>query len=230
MKSNLVILSGAGISAESGIKTFRDADGLWENYSIEEVATPQAWQNNPDLVQKFYNERRLNVISAKPNRAHHYFSSLEEHFHVQVITQNIDDLHERAGSSHVLHLHGNIRYAKSSGPDKEKKYYLIEGHELKMTDLCDDGFPLRPHVVWFGEEVPLLYEAAELIKQADVLIVIGTSLQVYPAAGLIHAVSDEALKMVVDPQADRLSVPKDFNILNCTAQESVPFLQEILKH
>ncbi len=228
MKNNLVILSGAGISAESGIKTFRDADGLWENYPIEEVATPQAWQNNPDLVQKFYNERRLNVISAKPNLAHHYFSSLQKFFNVQVITQNIDDLHERAGSTNVLHLHGNIRYAKSSGPNKEKKYYLIEGHELKMTDYCDDGFPLRPHVVWFGEEVPLLSKAAELVGEADVLIVIGTSLQVYPAAGLIHAVPNEALKIVIDPHANTLSVPKDFRLLNCTAQESIPFLTEIL--
>lgn len=228
MKNNLVILSGAGISAESGIKTFRDTDGLWENYSIEEVATPQAWKNNPDLVQKFYNERRRNVISAKPNLAHHYFSSLQKHFHVQVITQNIDDLHERAGSTRVLHLHGNIRYAKSSGPNKEKKYYPIEGPELKMTDQCDDGFPLRPHVVWFGEEVPLLSKAAELIREADVLIVIGTSLQVYPAAGLIHAISNKALKIVIDPQANRLSVPKDFTLLNCTAQEAIPFLIEIL--
>nr|WP_294860009.1 Sir2 family NAD-dependent protein deacetylase [uncultured Fluviicola sp.] len=228
MEHNLVILSGAGISAESGIKTFRDADGLWENYSIEEVATPEAWQHNPNLVQKFYNERRLNVIHAKPNLAHHYFSDLQEYFHVQIITQNIDDLHERAGSTNVLHLHGNIRYAKSSGPNKEKKYYLIEGHELNMTDLCDDGFPLRPHVVWFGEEVPLLFKAAELIQQANVVIVIGTSLQVYPAAGLIHSISKDALKIVVDPSSDKLSVPDDFRILNCTAQESIPYLKEIL--
>ncbi len=230
MKHNLVILSGAGISAESGIKTFRDADGLWENYSIEEVATPEAWQKNPNLVQKFYNERRLNVISAKPNLAHHYFSELQKHFHVQVITQNIDDLHERAGSTNVLHLHGNIRYAKSSGPNKEKKYYLIDGHELKMTDQCDDGLPLRPHVVWFGEEVPLLSKAAELIQQANVVIVIGTSLQVYPAAGLIHSIPQSALKIVVDPQADKLSVPTDFKLLNCTAQESIAFIKEMLGH
>ncbi|TSJ45404.1 SIR2 family NAD-dependent protein deacylase [Fluviicola chungangensis] len=228
MKSNLVILSGAGISAESGIKTFRDADGLWENYSIEEVATPRAWQNNPDLVQKFYNERRLNVISAKPNRAHHYFSSLEEHFHVQVITQNIDDLHERAGSSHVLHLHGNIRYAKSSGPAKEKKYYPIEGHELKMTDLCDDGFPLRPHVVWFGEEVPLLYEAAELIKQADILIVVGTSLSVYPAANLIHYTKTSCQKILIDPKADQMQVESLFTKINKSAVEAVEELKELL--
>lgn len=230
MKSNLVILSGAGISAESGIKTFRDTDGLWENYSVEEVATPQAWQNNPELVQKFYNERRLNVISAKPNAAHRYFSELQEHFQVQVITQNIDDLHERAGSTNVLHLHGNIRYAKSSGPDKEKKYYLIEGHELKMTDQCDDGYLLRPHVVWFGEEVPLLYTAAEMVAQADILIVIGTSLQVYPAAGLIHYAPQNAVKIVVDPLAQKLSVPNDFQLLNFSAQGAIPFLKEILGH
>ncbi len=228
MKNNLVILSGAGISAESGIKTFRDTDGLWENYSIEEVATPQAWQKNPDLVQKFYNERRRNVISAKPNPAHHYFSSLEQHFHVQVITQNIDDLHERAGSTNVLHLHGNIRYAKSSGPDKEKKYYPIEGHELKMTDQCDDGFPLRPHVVWFGEEVPLLSRAAELIQEADVLIVIGTSLQVYPAANLIHYTKPGCRKILIDPKSDLISVENQFTKINKSAVEAIKELEKIL--
>lgn len=228
MKSNLVILSGAGISAESGIKTFRDADGLWENYPIEEVATPQAWQNNPDLVQKFYNERRRNVISAKPNLAHYYFSSLQEHFHVQVITQNIDDLHERAGSTNVLHLHGNIRYAKSSGPDKEKKYYPIEGHELKMTDYCDDGFPLRPHVVWFGEEVPLLSRAAELIQEADVLVVIGTSLQVYPAANLIHYTKPGCRKILIDPKSDLISVENHFTKINKSAVEAIEELKKIL--
>lgn len=224
----LVILSGAGISAESGIKTFRDSDGLWENHAVEEVATPQAWKNNPALLQRFYNERRLNVINAKPNLAHQYLSSLQEYFHVQIITQNIDDLHERAGSTQVLHLHGNIRYAKSSGPGQESKYYPIEGHELKMTDLCDDGFALRPHVVWFGEEVPLLYDAAEIIQQADIFIVIGTSLQVYPAAGLIHYVPDHAVKIVVDPAANKLSIPKDYTVLNCSAEASVSHLKEIL--
>jgi NAD-dependent deacetylase len=228
MKSNLVILSGAGISAESGIKTFRDIDGLWENHSIEEVATPEAWQNNPSLLQRFYNERRLNVINAIPNLAHAYFADLEKYYHVQVVTQNIDDLHERSGSTDVLHLHGHIRYAKSSGPKKESKYYPIEGHELRMTDLCDDGYPLRPHVVWFGEEVPLLSKAQEIAQKADVFIVIGTSLNVYPAAGLIHSIPKNALKIVVDPSADKLSVPKDFKLLNCTAQESIPYLKEIL--
>ncbi|AEA43819.1 SIR2 family NAD-dependent protein deacylase [Fluviicola taffensis] len=230
MKCNLVILSGAGISAESGIKTFRDADGLWENHSIEEVATPEAWKNNPTLLQRFYNERRLKVISSNPNLAHHYFKELQEHFHVQIITQNIDDLHERAGNSNVLHLHGNIRYAKSSGPNPESKYYLIEGHELKMTDFCDDGFPLRPHVVWFGEEVPLLSDAAEIIKQADIFIVIGTSLQVYPAARLIHNAPKKARKIVVDPAAKKLNISTDYIILNCTAEESVSHLKQILGH
>ena len=228
MKNNLVILSGAGISAESGIKTFRDADGLWENYSIEEVATPQAWKNNPDLVQKFYNERRLNVISAKPNDAHHYFSQLQSFFNVQVITQNIDDLHERAGNTNVLHLHGNIRYAKSSGPDKEKKYYPIEGHELKMTDLCDDGYILRPHVVWFGEEVPLLSTAAEMIKKADILIVVGTSLSVYPAAGLIHYTKPGCRKILIDPKSDLIPVESQFQKINKSAVDAVEELKRIL--
>lgn len=227
MKNNLVILSGAGISAESGIKTFRDADGLWENYSIEEVATPQAWQNNPDLVQKFYNERRLNVISANPNDAHHYFSQLQDRFHVQVITQNIDDLHERAGNTNVLHLHGNIRYAKSSGPNKEKKYYRIEGHELKMTDLCDDGYILRPHVVWFGEEVPLLTTAAEMVEQADILIVVGTSLSVYPAAGLIHYTKPGCQKILIDPKSDLITVESHFQKINKSAVEAVEELKKL---
>jgi NAD-dependent deacetylase len=228
MKNNLVILSGAGISAESGIKTFRDTDGLWENYSIEEVATPQAWQKNPDLVQKFYNERRLNVISANPNDAHHYFSQLQDHFQVQIITQNIDDLHERAGNTNVLHLHGNIRYAKSSGPNKEKKYYRIEGPELKMTDLCDDGYTLRPHVVWFGEEVPLLSTAAEMVGQADILIVVGTSLSVYPAAGLIHYTKPGCLKILIDPKSELIPVESNFQKINKSAVEAVEELKKIL--
>lgn len=228
MKRNLVILSGAGISAESGIKTFRDSDGLWENYSIEEVATPVAWQKNPGLVQKFYNERRLNVISANPNPAHYYFSDLQEHFNVQIVTQNIDDLHERAGSNNVLHLHGNIRYAKSSGPNKEKKYYPIEGHELKMTDYCDDGFPLRPHVVWFGEEVPLLEQAGRIVEQADILIVVGTSLSVYPAANLIHYTKASCRKILIDPKADQMSVENHFTKINKCAVEAVEELKRIL--
>ena len=191
MKKKLVVLSGAGISAESGISTFRDSNGLWEQYAIEDVATPEAWRKNPSLVQEFYNFRRKQVIDAQPNEAHLYFAELESEFDVAVITQNIDDLHERGGSTDVLHLHGNIRLSKSSGPHQEKAYYPVNGWELTMEDRCPEGYVLRPHLVWFGEAVPNLEVAAEIIAEADYLVVVGTSLNVYPAAGLIHYTRDD---------------------------------------
>ncbi|MEY4604011.1 MAG: hypothetical protein RIT43_1303, partial [Bacteroidota bacterium] len=158
-RKKLVIFSGAGMSAESGIQTFRDSDGLWEKFRIEDVATPEAWRKDPAMVQDFYNQRRKQILECTFNEAHALIAKLENHYDVQVITQNIDDLHERAGSTNVMHLHGNIRFAKSSGPGQEKAYYPVEGWELKLSDLCPDGYPLRPHVVWFGEEVPM-YEKA----------------------------------------------------------------------
>ncbi|MFA7272367.1 MAG: Sir2 family NAD-dependent protein deacetylase [Crocinitomicaceae bacterium] len=206
----VVIFSGAGMSAESGISTFRDAGGLWENYRIEEVATPNAFRQNPVLVQRFYNDRRKQIIETEPNSAHVLIADLESKFSVTVITQNIDDLHERAGSSSVVHLHGNIRYGKSSGPNPEKKYYRLKGWEITTEDRCDEGYPLRPHVVWFGEEVPMLERAAEIIQTADYLIVIGTSLNVYPAAGLIHAAPKHCQKIIIDPHVDTLNLPSDF--------------------
>lgn len=206
----IVVFSGSGMSAESGISTFRDSGGLWEQYRIEEVATPEAWRRDPEMVQHFYNMRRKQILGAQPNDAHLMIAKLENEFSVVVVTQNIDDLHERAGSHHVLHLHGNITLAKSSGPDPEKKYYPISGWELKLTDLCDDAYPLRPHVVWFGESVPMYDKAREVIESADILIVIGTSLQVYPAAGLIHYAPDTAQKFLIDPHANELSLPTDF--------------------
>jgi NAD-dependent deacetylase len=224
----IVVFSGAGMSAESGIQTFRDGDGLWANFSIEEVATPEAWQQNPTRVQSFYNERRKQIINAQPNEAHIAIRKLEEKAEVLVVTQNIDDLHERAGSTNVMHLHGNIRFAKSSGPNPEKKYYPIEGWELTQNDLCDDGYPLRPHVVWFGEAVPMLELAAEEISKADVLIVIGTSLQVYPAASLVHLAPLSSSKYLIDPKAKRLTVPSDFHVLQMTASDGMQFLLENL--
>lgn len=218
---NIVIFSGAGMSAESGIATFRDSNGLWENYNIEEVATPQAWQRNPKLVTEFYNARRKNVMESSPNKAHLSIADLERKAKVTVITQNIDDLHERAGNSNVVHLHGNIRYAKSSGPNQEAAYYPVEGWELTEKDLCPDDFPLRPHVVWFGEAVPAYDEAAQLLSQAEILIVIGTSLQVYPAAGLIHYASNALQKFIVDPKADELEVPPDFRRISKSASEGM---------
>lgn len=228
-QEQIIIFSGAGMSAESGINTFRDSNGLWEEYKIEDVATPQAWNKNPSLVQRFYNARRKQIIETKPNEAHLLIAELEKEFNVMVITQNIDDLHERANSSNVLHLHGNIRYAKSSGPNQESKYYRIEGAELTDNDLCDEGYPLRPHVVWFGEEVPALEEAANIISQATHLIVIGTSLNVYPAAGLIHFAPNQCKKWIIDPKGSQLNVPNDFTIIESVASNGMKEIYKQLK-
>ncbi len=223
---NIVILSGAGVSAESGISTFRDSGGLWEQYKIEEVATPEAWENNPQKVQTFYNLRRKQILEVKPNEAHFLIAKLESRFHVNVITQNIDDLHERAGSTNVLHLHGNIRYAKSSGPNQEVNYYPVEGWGLKMSDLCPDGYPLRPHVVWFGESVPMMDKAAELIAEADILIVIGTSLQVYPAAGLVYMTPRQCQKFIIDPGINERDIPSDYTLIKKSASLGMKHLME----
>jgi NAD-dependent deacetylase len=194
----IVVLTGAGISAESGLKTFRDSDGLWEGYNIEDVATPDAWRRNPQLVQDFYNQRRKNVLEAEPNAAHFALVRLEEKFDVTIITQNIDDLHERAGSSKVVHLHGLITRSQSS--KNPNLTYPINGWELKMDDVCELGSPLRAHVVWFGEPVPMIEEAAHICSTADIFILIGTSLAVYPAAGLIHYVPARSPKFLIDPR------------------------------
>lgn len=228
MKKKLVVLTGAGISAESGIKTFRDSDGLWEQYRIEEVATPEAWRRDPAMVQQFYNLRRKQVLEAQPNAAHLFFRNCEESFETIIITQNIDDLHERAGSTNVLHLHGHIRQSKSSGPNQEKAYYPIDGWELRMEDTCPDGYTLRPHVVWFGEEVPNLEAAAEIVRTADILVVVGTSLNVYPAAGLVHYAPDHCLRFVIDPHADELGVDRSFTKIAATAVQGVATLERLL--
>lgn len=217
----VVFFSGAGMSAESGIGTFRDKGGLWENHRIEDVATPEAWKRNPDLVTEFYNLRRKKIIETEPNKAHFAIAQLENIIDVHVITQNIDDLHERAGSKKVLHLHGNIKYAKSSGPNQDKKYYLLKNWNLTKHDLCDEGYRLRPHVVWFGESVPAYDEAAEIIKNADIFIVIGTSLQVYPAAGLIQYANNAKTKILVDPNANSINGIDDFKVYSNTATEGV---------
>lgn len=224
----MIVLSGAGISAESGIATFRDSDGLWEKHRIEEVATPEAWKKNPELVQRFYNERRKQVLACEPNAAHRFFARCEELFDVTIITQNIDDLHHRAGSSEVLHLHGEIRKSKSSGPKQEQAYYTIDGWELTMGDRCPDGYLLRPHVVWFGEDVPNLEKAVLKVAEADILVVVGTSLNVYPAANLIHYTPDHCRKFVIDPKADGLEVPRSFTKIKATAVNGVKLLEEYL--
>ncbi len=194
----IAVLTGAGMSAESGIPTFRASDGLWENHKIEDVATPMAWHKNPQLVQEFYNLRRKSVIEANPNKGHILLKELEKIHEVLVITQNIDDLHERAGSSNIIHLHGMIRKSQSSiNPNLT---YDIKGWELKFGEFCELGSQLRPHVVWFGEEVPMLEIAAKEIESADMLVVIGTSLKVYPAASLIHFTKAGTPLIVIDPE------------------------------
>ena len=193
----IVILTGAGISAESGLKTFRDSDGLWENYSLEDVATPEAWARNPKLVQEFYNMRRKDVLNAKPNEAHYALAKLEEKFDVTIITQNIDDLHERAGSTNVVHLHGIITRSQSSiNPNLT---YPINGWEIGMDEVCELGSPLRAHVVWFGEDVPMIAEAANICATAEIFILVGSSLAVYPAAGLVNYVPHHVTKYIIDP-------------------------------
>lgn len=195
---NLVVLTGAGISAESGLKTFRDSDGLWEGYNIQDVATPEAWEHNPVLVQQFYNERRKSVLEAKPNEAHYALARLEEKYNVTIITQNIDDLHERAGSTNVVHLHGVITRSQSSiNPELT---YPIDGWEIKMDEVCELGSPLRAHVVWFGEDVPMIGPAARICADAEVFMLIGSSLAVYPAAGLIGYVNRDVPKYIIDPK------------------------------
>jgi len=189
---HIVVLSGAGISAESGISTFRDAGGLWEGYDIRDVATPEAWNKNKALVLDFYNMRRKAALDAKPNAGHLALAELEKHFKVTVITQNVDNLHEKAGSTKVIHLHGELFKSRSTGD--EKLIYDIEGWELKLGDKCEKGFQLRPHIVWFGEMVPMMDIAVEEAATADVFIVVGTSLQVYPAAGLMDYVAAESPK------------------------------------
>lgn len=222
--TKLVVFSGAGMSAESGIRTFRDSNGLWENYDIQQVATPEAWERNPALVQRFYNERRKNILEAQPNEAHQYIAKLQDHYDVQVITQNIDDLHERAGSQNVLHLHGNIRLAKSSGPDAQytTQFYEVNGWKLDLEqDFCPNGYPLRPHVVWFGEVVPAYEEAIRLVQSADIFIVIGSTLSVYPVAALVHEIPHYSKAYYIDPQADHSRVPPQYKLLNMTATEGM---------
>jgi NAD-dependent deacetylase len=219
MKKKLVIFSGAGISAESGIKTFRGADGLWENYRIEDVATPEAFEVNPALVLDFYNQRRAQVVHASPNTAHIAIANAENIFDVSVITQNIDDLHERAGSSNVLHLHGEIR--KSRSVCDSQRLYSINGTTLNLGDLDPKGKQLRPHVVWFGESVPMIEKVIPIIQAADILIVVGTSLNVYPAAGLVDFAPASAKKYLVDPHQSN-SQQGVFNLIKEPATTGIP--------
>lgn len=221
----IVVFTGAGISAESGLQTFRDADGLWEGYNVEDVATPRAWRRDPELVLRFYNERRRKIREAQPNAAHRIIAGLEDDFDVQVITQNIDDLHERAGSSHILHLHGEIFKMRSE--HNRGEILPIQG-DIQLGDKAADGGQLRPHIVWFEEPVPMMEEAIRLTRQAELFVVVGTSLVVYPAASLLVYVRDAVPVFVVDkkvPKVHRAAV----TYIEKPATEGLAELHQLLR-
>ncbi len=226
---NLVVISGAGMSAESGIRTFRDNNGLWEEYNVMDVATPEAWARNPEMVNRFYNERRKQLYSCQPNKGHYGLADLENYFNVDIITQNIDDLHERAGSSHVIHLHGELKKVRSSVDPN--LIYNLEGWELKLGDKCEKGSQLRPHVVWFGEAVPEIENAIPLVEKADIIVIAGTSLAVYPAAGLVNYAKYDAEIYLIDPKKPgNLNLP-NVHYIEKGAEEGVVLLkQELLNN
>ncbi len=224
----IIVLTGAGISAESGLQTFRDADGLWEGYNIEDVATPEAWRKNPALVQQFYNERRKSVMQARPNAAHLALKKLEEKYDVLIITQNIDDLHERAGSAQILHLHGEIMYARSS--KNPALLYKLDSDEIKMGATCELGSQLRPHVVWFGEAVPMITKAMHEMQLADIIILVGSSLAVYPAAGLLEYAHPGIPVYVIDPKIPNVNISNSIIKIEEKASIGLPKLvEELLK-
>ncbi len=227
-KKNLVVLSGAGISAESGVQTFRDTDGLWEGHSVEDVATPQGFAKNPELVLNFYNERRAQLKTVFPNKAHLILAALEDDFQVQIITQNVDNLHEVAGSSNVLHLHGELFKVRST---KNPNYVLDWETDLNLGDFDLNGHQLRPHIVWFGEAVPALETAMKMVQNADFVIVIGTSLQVYPAASLMHFAPENAPVFYIDPKpATVVDEPLNFRVIATSATKGMEIVKkELLK-
>ncbi|MFT3981162.1 MAG: Sir2 family NAD-dependent protein deacetylase [Ferruginibacter sp.] len=224
-QQHIVVLTGAGISAESGLKTFRDSDGLWMGYNIEDVATPRAFARNPQLVLDFYNMRRRDVAAADPNAAHTGLAKLEEKYKVTIITQNIDDLHERGGSTHIIHLHGEIFKMHSLG---NPGHPLEVRGDIEVGDLGDDGTQLRPHIVWFEEPVPMISVAAQVMMQADIFILVGTSLQVYPAAGLIDYVNDDVPKYILDKKIPTVGHYKNIHLIEKPATEGIEDLLKIL--
>lgn len=228
MKKKVVVLTGAGISAESGLKTFRDANGLWEEYNIEDVASYSGWVKNPKLVLEFYNKRRSQLRNALPNEAHKALAHLENKFEVNVITQNVDDLHERGGSTKITHLHGELTKVRSL--KYPELVYSIGYKDINIGDLCEKGEQLRPHIVWFGESVPLMESAAEIVGEADYLLIIGTSMQVYPAAGLINYAPAHCKIFIVDPKADNAYNYLNIKIIRENAGKAVPLLvQELME-
>jgi NAD-dependent deacetylase len=227
MKKKLVVLTGAGISAESGIQTFRDADGLWEGHNVMDVATPEGYNRNPELVLDFYNKRRAQLKDVAPNIGHKILAELETDFEVHIITQNVDDLHERAGSSKVLHLHGELLKVRST---QDRNYILDWRSDLNLGDFDDKGNQLRPHIVWFGEEVPALEEAVTIVEKADILVIIGTSMQVYPAAGLIHYANREVPVYYIDPNPAQIyDLPNDLKIIAATGSEGMKTVRKDLE-
>ncbi len=222
----VVVLTGAGISAESGIKTFRDMGGLWHQYDIMEVASPQAWEKNPELVHHFYNERRKQLFECVPNEAHLILKELEQYFKVQIITQNVDDLHERAGSKNVLHLHGELK--KSRSTVDPSLIYELDKWELTLNDKCEKGSPLRPHIVWFGESVPAIVDAAQIVSIADIFVIIGTSLNVYPAAGLVDYVPASSPIFVIDPNQPQMKLTRNVTFIQESASKGVKLLKNKL--
>lgn len=223
----IVVLTGAGMSAESGINTFRDAGGLWEQHRVQDVATPEGWHRNPQLVLDFYNERRKQLLAAKPNAGHIALAELEKQYDIRIITQNVDNLHEQAGSSHIIHLHGELMKVRSSGPGEEVFKLTPDNYETHLGDKCPKGYQLRPHIVWFGEAVPEIEQAIGLVNIADILVIIGTSMQVYPAAGLINYAKPGISIYLIDPQD--VNVPaKNILVIKKRASEGMKELKEIL--
>lgn len=224
-KKKLVVLSGAGMSAESGIRTFRDSNGLWENHDVYQVASPAGWERDPQLVLRFYNQRRKQLFECEPNKGHYALAELENDYEVQIITQNVDDLHERAGSTNVLHLHGELKKARST--IDHALIYELKHWELKLGDKCEKGSQLRPHVVWFGEPVPAMKSAMALCSLADIFVIIGTSMKVYPANGLIDYVPTAADKYLIDPNV--VELPHEITKIQETASIGVEILKKKLQ-
>ena len=226
----LVVLTGAGMSAESGISTFRESGGLWDRYPVEQVATPEGYQANPQLVLDFYNTRRKELLGTEPNEGHRILGELEDHFDVTVITQNVDNLHERGGSSKVIHLHGELTKVCSSNRPNDSRYIkelAPENYEVKIGDLAEDGSQLRPYIVWFGEAVPKIEVAIDIVRQADLFLIIGTSMNVYPAAGLLHYVNRGVPIYLIDPKQVNIS-RSDIHVIQKGASEGMRILREML--
>ena len=228
MKKRLVILTGAGMSAESGIATFRDSGGLWDKYPVEQVATPEAFRANPELVLEFYNVRRRELLNTKPNAGHYGLAELEKDFDLDIITQNIDNLHEQAGSTRVIHLHGELMKSRSTGNELDVFDIDPEKPDLHIGDKCGKGFQLRPHIVWFGEMVPMMVEAEAIVSKADIFVIIGTSMNVYPAAGLLHDVKNNVPVYLIDPK-DVATNRRDIHHIKKGASEGIEELKRLIK-